>query len=288
MPAPPIHDDSSLRKRLERHLDDLPVLPTVVGKLLALDQSADDYFEQVLSLIGAEPNFAARVLAVANSGCSAPRTPITALGAAISSIGCVHAAYLALAVGVTRVFVPRDTWEKGLWRHGLETAQMASALAARVGDPEARPEDAYSCGLLHDIGRFVMFQEAPAQLRLLDEGDWGSPEAVREKELEICGLSHAELGAMACERWKLPSTLTEVVRFHHDPPASWPEGRTAKLLALVSVAEDALPPDEADPDSRWTADTTRLGLTLDDAAVHAVFARAAAEAEARCEALGVA
>ena len=59
--------DADLRRRLERRLDELPVLPTVVARLLTLDRESDAYFEDLLELVEADATFAARTLSAANS-----------------------------------------------------------------------------------------------------------------------------------------------------------------------------------------------------------------------------
>lgn len=194
--------DPALRERLQRHLDELPVLPMVLVRLLALDPDDEHLPDRVVSLIESEPNFSTRVLAAANSAASSPVAHITTLPNAIARIGTTGASNLVLTIGVTRVFVPRDDWEWSLWRHALQVA-----LAARA--------------LLHDIGRFVMFQEAPDQLREIDEGTWDSPEQLVSLEREICGVDHAELGALACHVWGLPDEIVDVVRHHHDRPGSY-------------------------------------------------------------------
>jgi HD-like signal output (HDOD) protein len=68
-----------LRKCLRAGVEDLPVLPAVLTKLMGLSRTADDYLERVLELVEAEPSYAARVLAVANSALSGAARPITGL-----------------------------------------------------------------------------------------------------------------------------------------------------------------------------------------------------------------
>lgn len=255
-------DHLVLRTRLERHLDELPVLPMVVAKLMALDRADDDYADQVVALIAAEPNFSARVIAAANSAASAPASPVTALGAAIARIGSVHATNLVLALGITRVFIPRDDWERSLWRHALQVALASRALVAHAQPRGLNPDEAYLAGLLHDVGRFVMFQEAPEQLRRVDEGDWETPDALIDFETKICGLNHAELGALACRKWSIPPTIAHVVAQHHNPKAQ-PTDTPGRLAAIVHVADLAMFPSAMASDEGYaTADVATVESEL--------------------------
>lgn len=230
--------DPALRERLQHHLDELPVLPMVLVQLLALDPDDEHLPERVVSLIESEPNLSTRVLAAANSAASSPVAHITTLPNAIARIGTTGASNLVLTIGVTRVFVPRDDWEWSLWRHALQVALAARALAAHARPAVVRPDEAYAAGLLHDIGRFVMFQEAPDQLREIDEGAWDSPEQLVSLEREICGVDHAELGALACHVWGLPDEIVDVVRHHHDRAGS--QGPVAPLANVVRTADLAM------------------------------------------------
>lgn len=240
---PPTSLDPDIRRRLERHIDSLPVLPLALANLLALDPDDEDYFDDVVRILESEPNFAARLLVAANSAASSPTHPVTTLAGAVTRIGSRGATNLVLALSVTKVFVPRDPWERSLWRHGVQVAHAARALARHVSEDErVNPDEVYTCALLHDLGRFVFFQEAPEQLRAVDEGDWETPEALIEQELAICGLTHPEVGAMACSKWGLPDVIERVVRQHHDPLPKSFSNPDEKVVAIVRLADLAMFP----------------------------------------------
>lgn len=231
-----------LRKRLEEHLAELPSLPTVVAQLMTLDRQDESYFEKVLAILESDPNLSTRVLASANSAASGSHVPITTLRSALARIGSQAASNMVLAMAMTSVFVPRDEWEKSLWRHAVQVATAARDLALRSSDAEVNSDEAYAGGLLHDIGRFVMFQEAPDQLRRIDEAKWDDPEGLLEQERSICGLTHSNLGALACRRWGIPETIAQLVEDHHACRSHRPDGKLAKLTAVVQVADIAMFP----------------------------------------------
>ena len=231
-----------MRRRLTARLDELPSLPTVVARLMTLDPEAEGAFEELLSAIESDPGLSARLLARANSVHGGSMLPVTTLRHALTRIGSHEAADLVLALAVTSVFVPRDDWEKSLWRHAIQVATAARELARRCADDDVDPDEAYAAGLLHDIGRFVLFQEAPDRLRRIDEGGWDNPRDLLEEERRICGLTHAELGARACRHWGLPDSIAEIVLHHHERPRGPLEGQVAKLTALIRLADLAMFP----------------------------------------------
>ncbi len=235
--------DRRLRARLERRIKELPILPTVVARLMTLDRDDEDYFDHLVELIESEPNFAARILAIANSAASSPRAPIASTGAAIARLGSTVSTDVVTALGVARVFVPQTKWEKSLWRHSIQVATASRALAIVAGDPKVKPDECHTAGLLHDIGRFVMFQEAPDTLRQIDEGDWDNRETLVRVERSICGLTHGEIAEMACQQWLLPATISVTARQHHDPVATKPSSSPEDMiLDIVRFADLALFP----------------------------------------------
>ena len=290
-------DGPTVRSSVERHLDALPILPAVIAQLMTLDRADDDYADRVVELIGAEPNFSARVIAAANSAASAPRSPITTLGPAVARIGSVDAANLVVAVGVSRVFVPRDRWERSLWRHALQVAFAARSLVAHARPDGINPDEAYLVGLLHDMGRFVLFAEAPDKLREVDEGDWDTPQGLLDLEVEICGIDHAELGALACEKWSIPRMVGDAVATHHAAPAA-PTDTVGRLAAIVAFADLAMFPSAmASADGYAAADLDTIAdelhpLLPDDLAMsaerlHRIIIDVTEEAEATLGVLGL-
>lgn len=234
-----IRPSSPQRKKLDKRIDELPVLPVVVTQLLALDSTADDFFDRVLRLIESEPAFAARLLAAANSATYAARAPITTLRAALGRVGCKNAATLVLSIAVAHAFTPRDPWEKDVWKHALRVAFTARALALRSGEPDLPPDEAYTAGLLHDVGRFVLFHEAPEELRHFPEEAGDAAEPLLHAERSLCGLARTDVGALACKKWRLPDVIASIVSDHHAPPASRLSNAVRPLVELIRFVEHA-------------------------------------------------
>lgn len=293
-------EDLELRARLERRIDELPVLPTVVGQLMVLDREDDGYFDRVLELIESDPTFASRMLSAANAASSSPTSPVISVRAALSRLGSAAAANMILAVAVSRVFIPRDKWEKSLWRHAIQVGGAMRSLATFAdGDLDLDGDEAYTAGLLHDVGRLVMFDEAPETLRQVYEGDWDSPDALVEFELSICGISHCELGQMALERWGLPSVLGEVVLHHHEPNIDPRANRVGALAATTRFADLAMFPSALSGDAGYDAESLETierelmpklpsGISISPSELQEVIRTTIAESELTCIALGIA
>lgn len=221
-------------ERLESRIDQLPLLPDVVVSLLRLDPNAEDYFDRVAGLIRSDPTYAMRLLRYANSASVATRQPVTTIEHALMLVGCKGAVGLVVGQSAMRVFIPSHDWERDLWRHAFDVACLTQALAARWPEGGLDLREVYLYGLLHDIGRFILYLESPDELRAVDETAWTTPQELIDAETAICGFTHAELGYLAIRKWRLPDTLAQIVRHHHDPP-----DQTGDLRHVVQLIQDA-------------------------------------------------
>lgn len=225
---------------LEKKLEDLPLLPMVVARLLALDTNDENYFEQVLRLSQEDPTFALRIIKLSNSCMSSPVHPIATLRDAIVRLGVKSVAGLVTSMSAIRVFVPTTQGEKNLWVHAIQTAVAARVIAREAKELEVNPEQAYLCGLMHDIGRFVLFDKASEELNLVDEANWESPAELVIVECEQYGFDHAELGGRVCKKWGLIDCIIDVVANHHvyAAPANSPKSSmTDKLVHVIQMAD---------------------------------------------------
>lgn len=206
----------SRRRRLTliRGIGELPVLPVVLAEVMTLDPSSIDYFERLVHLAEQDPPFAVRLLQFANSAASSPAVPVVKIRTAVARMGSRAAGEVVTALSVARVFVPTSDEQRGLWLHALQVAVGARTLCVSQG-LSLQPEVAYLAGLLHDVGRFVMFMIAPAELHIVEEVGWSDGDTLVRLEHDLCGIDHADLGARALRRWGLPDLLVRLIAQHH-------------------------------------------------------------------------
>ncbi len=199
----------------ERWLSELPLLPGSIAKLLSLDSKDPHFFREVLQFAQADPGLGVRLIKLANSGAMAPATPITKLRDAIARVGVRHIVNFVSSATMLKVFVPSTRGQRYLWHHSIETAVIARAIAKARPALEVDPDQAYLCGLVHDIGRFVLFMNDPDELEQIDNIGWSTPPELREAEEAAGSENHALIGMQACVKWRLPRALEQTVGLHH-------------------------------------------------------------------------
>ena len=125
-------------------------------------------------------------------------------------------------------------WYRSLWRHSLGAAITASILATRLG--MKNPEELFVAGLLHDIGKVVLYVKWPDVEKHCskDATQAGGDRSLLEVEQELLGLSHADIGGCLANAWNLPVTLRELILYHHAPALA---KEAALQTAIVHVAD---------------------------------------------------
>lgn len=207
-------DQRPSRDEMLKAVEVLPSLPNVVAEMLALDPLDAGFILKVRELAELDPALASRVLGLANSAAFAGITDISDIGQAVIRLGGNRASELISSFADPRIFVPTTDGQRALWRHSIIVATMAKHIATHV-DLGLSPGVLYTAGLLHDIGRLVMFAHDPKNLSETDMSLIESPDELVELEREVCGHDHTEVGAVVCDAWKIPATIATVIANHH-------------------------------------------------------------------------
>ncbi len=206
---------------------ELPPLPGSVMRISAMLSDMNVSQNALAEAISLDPILSTRLLRLANSAIYGLHGTVTNLSNAVSTVGNNTISETLMISGVSDSFgrkVLISDAGKEIWFHLLGTAMVASEIC-RVTNMRGGDE-AFSCGLLHDIGKLILLRaDSPFYIKLMERGSIeGSLIAV---EREVLGFDHAELGAEAAISWNLPGPVCHMIRFHHEP---------SKVTAGVAMA----------------------------------------------------
>lgn len=210
----------------------LPPFPQIALRVLQLAGNENVQLHQLSDLISSDPAFASEVLTVANSLLFAPRFPASSILQAIAVMGANNLQGLCLTVGV-RTYMGkalRFPSMRSIWRHNLASAVIAEELAS-AGFMDR--DIAYTCGVMHDIGRMALAVVRPKEYSELLGTHNGSPASILEREREIFGKDHCEIGRQLIAEWKLPEDFESIVADHH---MTLQKGRPWGMAELINVS----------------------------------------------------
>lgn len=200
---------------IEKEVEQLPLLPSVLFEIMKYDPENVDFYDRMLEIARSDPPLATMILSYANSASSSPAHPIIELKIALTRVGAQSIKNLLTTLSVAKVFVPAKLEHKMIWLHSIEVAHIAAFICETSRGTELKSENVYMAGLLHDIGRFVLFQLAPTALNETDAKGWENPTELVSVEEKILGFNHAKVGYMACQKLNLPPIIRSLVRYHH-------------------------------------------------------------------------
>ncbi|HSW44107.1 MAG TPA: HDOD domain-containing protein [Phycisphaerae bacterium] len=225
----PAAADPSQIELILGQVDALPTLSPVATQLLELSMDERSGVRDLVRLIESDPSLASRALAMVRRADRCVQTE--SVERAVVLLGVKTIRSLALSIEIFETFSHRRENESGyfdrggFWRHALACGCAAQLLAGRKtgGDgPAVGAEEAFLCGLLHDLGKIVLAACFPRTYDRVAEKADTCLLPIAEVEREIFGLDHTIAGHRLAVHWKLPRMVEECVWLHHQAPAAMP------------------------------------------------------------------
>lgn len=217
----------------------LPAFPAAAMKLCTLAQKDSTQMEDVAKVVSADAGLAARCVTIASSIGFAAR-PIESINQALMLIGLQQVRRVALAVAAIDTFAdvgPAVDWQR-YWMHNVLVGRLTELVA---GTFRKTTGSEYLAGLLHDAGKILIeqhFAEPSAQIVAQAEARQCGHIDI---ELELLGVSHAQIGAALCECMQVQPHILRAVLYHHDPLAAAHTGDSAGdggfLAASIAIAD---------------------------------------------------
>lgn len=225
-------------EKIESYIKEMPSLPISVGKVLEICNSASVNPSDLNQVISLDPVLTGRLLKLINSAYYGLGTHITSLVKAIVMLGINTVKNLALSTAILGT-LPKNKEIHGLnmegyWRHCLCVGVTSKILAAKQGIDPKLHQEYFTAGLLHDIGKIplnaVMDTEYMQIVTVADR----ERKTLLTVENEELGINHCTAGELIAKSWKLDSTITDVIAWHHDIGGY--SGENLNILCTAAIA----------------------------------------------------
>jgi len=197
-------------------LQDIPTLPVVAMRVNELINDPNSSSSDIAEVLKKDQVLTAKILRLVNSSYYAIPGGVSDVQRALAFLGFNTLAQLVLSLSVFSVFSTNDTDDFSMlefWKHALGTAICSEILAKQLKFP--RPEEAFTCGLLHDIGKLVLHEIDPERLRDIVKEAGGRECGFVDVEREWDLPGHSFLGEVIATKWGLPQVIRLAIRYHH-------------------------------------------------------------------------
>lgn len=213
----------------------LPTLPTIFTEFTKLINKPYVSTRQVSDLMKKDQSMVAKILQLSNSALYSKRQKINSLEGAITYLGTETLKNIILQICLVRMFqfqsseIP-DFNPATFWEHSLGAAYFSDILANQLKLPH--DENFYIAGLLHDIGKVLLYQYHPEKFEdvVLEQIQGEAPDYMAE--LDILGVDHTDIGGFLAESWNFKRDIINAIENHHKMMRS----RMSVVTAIVAIS----------------------------------------------------
>jgi HD-like signal output (HDOD) protein len=256
------------RAELKAAQSKVPVSRAIgVQALTALRKPAASMVD-IERIVSKDPVLTGHLIRVANSALTSSRLEVKSVSRALLQLGFEQAKLQIWGLSMKKLFSTPHL--ERIWDHSVQAAQIARQIAQLTG--LVTEEDAALTALVHDIGQILLaalggsYESCFAVLRRKHS-------YTMEIERELCGYTHAELGAELLESWQFAGDFASAVRWHHQPSRS-----SLPLSSLLYLTEYVANSDESEPNED-ELQSAMLRLNLTGAAIEKLGDRRDADLE---------
>jgi putative nucleotidyltransferase with HDIG domain len=199
-------------------IDRLVSLPEVSVKINHLLTQGDYSSSSLADIISHDSDISARLLRLVNSSFYGLSSKVDTIQRAVTVAGANEVRNLVMATTAMRTFsgIPGELVDmEDFWRHAVTTGVLAQAISEQCHTLHS--ERLFVAGMLHDLGRLVIYLTLPDKSREILYITGGDEWILADTEQEILGFSHMDVGAELFKRWGLPESFQSIARYHHRP-----------------------------------------------------------------------
>ncbi len=198
--------------------DELPTLPTVASKLLAMTSREETTLTDIANLISKDMALSSKVLKVSNSAFYSFPQQIGSINQAVSILGSNAVRSLVLSFSFLEIESKQGRTNfdfQRFWKVSLAGAVAAKLILEQV--PDADTEEIFISGLLQNMGQLIFACTMGEQFnKVLEQTREDNTEECRIEE-EVIGADHCIVGYTVAKHWGFPPVFLEPIRYHHHP-----------------------------------------------------------------------
>ena len=254
-------EDERLMKVVSR-CGDLPALPDLYLRVQREMESPQATVTSVGAILAADAAMSLRLLRAANSALARPRQEVTTVVQAVSLLGLDTVCALIIAADLFESPAPEVRTLESLWKHSMEVAACAQALAKHERLDQRHQNLAFLAGTLHDVGELVLHARLGQEYAELVQQADAAGTTLEEAQRQHLGATHAQVGAYLLSLWGMPVEVVRAVAASHGPSEHAGDELMPLLVHFADVFVTRAMPTAGPPHARLnTGWMTRRGAT---------------------------
>lgn len=229
-------DSKTILKKLD-NIDDLPTLPSIAMEVNKMLRDYDTSISKLAQTIEKDQAMVPRILKLVNSAFFGFRSKISSISHAVVLLGFNTVRNAVVSISIIDAFPGDKKFLEGFditkfWNHSVAVAVISRYLAEKT---RLQPlDDFFTGGLLHDIGKVVLFQHFQDLFKKVWISARKNNLSFYDAEKKEIPITHAIIGAYLAKKWQLPGSLVDVIRYHH---ALSKNANDFNMLIIVHAAD---------------------------------------------------
>lgn len=216
-----------------------PVIDTVAAGFQMAANGHPSSLTPIMDLVERDPGLAAQMLVSGKALKHAVEDEFAMVDdprSAVSLLGEKRLASLGrnlVTVPERHLHLPSLTWSQ-YWMFQIGMAHMARYVCRFLERPSLESR-AFMAGLLHDLGRLLLFKVHPVGSQAILDYAHRERVTLREAERKFLGGTSVDLAVHFAERHGLPASFVNVMRWIDDPGAATAD---VDLVAVVALSRE--------------------------------------------------
>jgi HD-like signal output (HDOD) protein len=222
---------------LTEKIRNIPTLPAVLGELSRRLEDPKTSSDELAQVIQKDQSISSKVLKLVNSPFYGYAGKIHSISQGIMILGFNAVKNLVLTTSVFEAFRGVKSGDgfriEDLWIHSAATSACAKVLAETTR--KADPDEAFVTGLLHDIGKVVLWSAEPEFFKAAVTLSMNRHLPFGDLLQQILGFRDEDVGALLAEKWKFPPSLREAMRWRERPGQAGAQQGLASILQAANL-----------------------------------------------------
>ena len=229
------HIGEGSARDIVNHETELATFPDIYFRIKEVLDAPQSSAKDIADVVSTDVGLSAKLLKLVNSPFYGFADTIGSIAHAVSLVGIKEISTLALGISTINFFkdIPPELMDmKTFWRHSLSCGIFARLLGSQISG--ASPDRLFTAGLLHDVGRLIIFKKQPyASVQALLYARENMVPLV-DAEAEALGYDHTEVASLLLSAWNFPASILDAISHHHAPKAS----QNPMEAAVIQIADN--------------------------------------------------
>ncbi len=226
-----------VKAQILKQVETLPSLPATVSKVMAITADPESCADDLVRAILSDQAMCATILKIANSAFFGIPREVASMDKAVNVLGFNEVQNIVLGKAVFNSFHKINKVNKhavdAFWQHSFHCGLAAKIIAEDLKHP---PSELFIAGLIHDIGKLVLFMSLPTDyLPIFEMEEVTEVLTCSEVELQYFNIDHGEIGFHLLSRWMFPEQLLSAVGYHHYPESCHCHAMYAIIVQIADI-----------------------------------------------------